>query len=151
MPKAEVDAIIRNIELGKVASWEELHEFYQDQGQKYSTQKLRHAIGAYNEVFEERITIEVFSDMLDKAVSTKEWMTEGIYNSRAKDYSSEYRKMVYDNKEEMDAVIGKLEDNSFISQQRKALEDYKSEIEAIKKEPGSKSTLEKLSQEKIPV
>ncbi len=60
-------------------------------------------------------------------------MTEGIYNSRAKDYSSEYRQMVYENQQEMDAVLGKLEDNSFIIQQREEFENYKKQVEQVMK------------------
>ena len=35
-------------------------------------------------------------------------------DSRRKDYENPYRKMVYDNEAEMDAVIGKFEENEFI-------------------------------------
>jgi hypothetical protein len=49
-------------------------------------------------------------------------MTKGIYESRAKDYYSEFRKMVYDSQKQMDKVIGKLSDNAFINQQKNRIE-----------------------------
>ncbi|MEJ7831064.1 MAG: DUF4954 domain-containing protein, partial [Segetibacter sp.] len=71
---------------------------------------------------------------LNAAVETKEWMTQGIYDSRAKDYSSPYRKMIYDNLEEMNAVMGNLEENSFINQQKDELEKFKKQVTGIKKQ-----------------
>jgi hypothetical protein len=60
-------------------------------------------------------------------------MTKAIYDSRAKDYSSSYRKMVYESFAEMNEVVGKLEDNGFIKQQLAALESFKKEIAGTRK------------------
>jgi hypothetical protein len=40
-------------------------------------------------------------------------MVKGIFDSRAKDYHNPFRKMVYDNRKQMEEVIGKLDENSF--------------------------------------
>jgi hypothetical protein len=48
------------------------------------------------------------NSLLQQAIETKEWMVKSIYDSRAKDYHSDFRKTVYDNKAEMEKVIGKL-------------------------------------------
>ena len=58
-------------------------------------------------------------------------MSEGIYNSRAKDYTNPFRKMVYENKAEMDTVMGRLEDNQFIQDKLKELDIYKKDIKGI--------------------
>jgi hypothetical protein len=39
--------------------------------------------------------------------------------------------MVYSSKEEMNVVVGSLQDNSFIRQEKLALKNYKKETEAI--------------------
>ncbi|HQW93921.1 MAG TPA: hypothetical protein PKY28_12520, partial [Ferruginibacter sp.] len=59
------------------------------------------------------------------------WMCKGIFDSRAKDYSNPFRKMVYDTTEEMDNVLGRLEDNSFIQQQLADLELMKKQVKAV--------------------
>jgi hypothetical protein len=74
------------------------------------------------------------STLLDDAVKTKEWMTKGIYASRAKDYSNPYRKMVYESVEEMEAVTGKLEENSFIKYQQEQLKLFKKQVASVKKQ-----------------
>jgi len=70
-------------------------------------------------------------DVLEQSVATKEWMTKGIYNSRAKDYTNPFRQMVYSSPEEMNVVVGSLQDNGFIRQEKAALKKYKKEAEAI--------------------
>jgi hypothetical protein len=58
-------------------------------------------------------------------------MCKGIYTSRAKDYDNPFRKMVYETTKEMNAVVGKLEDNIFIQQQMKELEEIKIRVKAL--------------------
>jgi len=67
-------------------------------------------------------TPALFKELLTNMIATKKWMTEGIYQNRAKDYTNPFRSMVYENKAEMENVIGKLEDNSFIKEQIVAFE-----------------------------
>ena len=49
---------------------------------------------------------------LRNQLTTKTWMSKGIYKSRAKDYTNPFRKMVYETKEEMNAVIGRWKTTS---------------------------------------
>jgi hypothetical protein len=58
-------------------------------------------------------------------------MCKGIFDSRAKDYSNTFKKMVYDTNEEMNTVIGRLEDNSFIQQQLGELDEMKKKVKAM--------------------
>ena len=58
-------------------------------------------------------------------------MNDGIYASRAKDYQNEFKKMVYDNEAEMEEVVGKLDDNSFIRQQEIELQAFRSSVESV--------------------
>ena len=78
------------------------------------------------------LTASLFGRLLDESVQTKEWLTQTIYESRQKDYQNEFRKMVYENDEEMDAVLGRLEDNMFVKQQKEELERFRSEVQEIK-------------------
>jgi ribonuclease HIII len=61
----------------------------------------------------------------------KTWIYEEIYRSRAKDYKNPFKQMVYDSYSEMETVIGKLEDNTFIRQQKEELNQYQEKISAL--------------------
>ena len=56
-------------------------------------------------------------------------MVKSIYESRAKDYENEFRKMTYDDMNEMEEVLGKLEDNIFLQTQEEELKAFRSQVE----------------------
>lgn len=132
----DVDSLRKKVRDNKINSWDDLHAEYAVLGSQYPQQKLRHALASLTEVTGitiKKITPSQLSDLLQQTINTKQWITDGIYSSRAKDYSNPYRKMVYDTQEEMDKVVGKLESNSFIQQQRDEMEIFKKDIAALMK------------------
>ncbi|HQR94230.1 MAG TPA: DUF4954 family protein, partial [Sediminibacterium sp.] len=136
MPESEVLVLRKKINTDKIKSWDEIHAYYETMGTKYPAQKTAHALAALSEhlgINLKKITPEQFNSLLGTVVSTKEWMAKGIYDSKAKDFVNPYRKMVYETTAEMNAVVGKLEDNSFIKEQVTELKRFKREISAIKK------------------
>lgn len=139
IPKPSVSTLIRNIHQNKINSWEQVHEFYKDCSSQYSLQKLRHAFASLLEILKlppEKFNKKIFAQLLQQAIATKEWMVKGIYESRAKDYESEFRQMVYDSKREMEKVTGKLKDNTFILQQQQELKEFKKQVAEISKRFG---------------
>jgi hypothetical protein len=144
IPVSEVELMIENVKANKISSWDEFHKFYSRQEENYPTQKLLHSMIAVAEItgiviedFEE----ETFTAILNSAITTKEWMTKAIYDSRAKDYSNPFRKMAYDNEEEMNAVMGKLDDNSFINEQGEELEKFKNRVAIVNKQLSRKQVV----------
>ena len=137
MTTTDVEKIKQEIETGKIQSWQQLHEMYKKTGIDYPSGKLEHAYTSLLEVLNitsKQFTKDIFKNVLQNTVSVKEWMCKGIYKSREKDYTNPFRKMVYDNKKEMEKVIGKIEDNTFIQQQLGELDTFKKKVkEVIKK------------------
>lgn len=134
VPKKEIEELKNNIRIGKIKSWETVHSFYEQQAAVYPVSKLAHAYASLLEILRighTSFTAALFKELLEQSAITKEWMCKGIYNSRAKDYDSHFRKMMYNSVEEMEVIVGKLEDNSFIKQEEERLEEYKKEINKI--------------------
>lgn len=124
------------IKTGKIKSWDDVHAQYIMLGNKYPAQKRTHALASLAEIAElsfKKLTQDQLSQLLNNTLTTKEWMTKGIHDSRAKDYQNPFRKMVYESFEEMNVVVGKLEDNSFIKQQLTELTVFKQKIAGLKK------------------
>jgi len=139
IPEKAVKGLIRDIHSGKIKDWEDVHAFYQNNSNQYATQKLQHAFASLLEIAKlapQRFSKKVFHQLLRDAISTKEWMTKNIYDSRAKDYQNDFRKMVYDTSKEMEKVIGKLKDNAFINQQQEELKQFKKQVLGIIKSFG---------------
>ena len=134
MTATSVNTLIRNIRSGKIKSWDEVHAFYNKKSRLYRDEKFRHAFASLLEVLKltpKRFTRKIFIQLLQQAITTKEWMVKAIYNSRAKDYQNPFRQMLYDTQKEMEKVIGKLTDNSFIKQQREELFQFREKVNEI--------------------
>jgi len=132
--RTEVENLKRNIKSGKIKNWDELHNFYRQQGIAYAADKLNHGYTSLLEILNitpKQFTPALFKKLLQQALDTKEWMCKGIFDSRAKDYNSPFRKMVYDTNKEMNNVMGQLEDNSFIQQQIADFEEMKKQVKAM--------------------
>ena len=132
LPANSLNTVLQDIKSNTIQSWDELHKIYEGSGKIYGEQKLQHACASLLELLKiEKLEASLFKDLLLKAQNIKEWMVKIIYDSRAKDYQSGFRKMVYGSEEEMEVVTGRLEDNVFINQQREELKEFKCSVEKI--------------------
>ena len=132
----DVEKLKKNIKSKKIDSWKQVHDFYKLKSDTYANEKLIHAYTSLLEVLNitsKQFDSATFKKVIDKTLSSKEWMCKGIYDSREKDYKNPFRKMVYETTEEMNNVIGKIEDNVFIQQQLKELDSFKKEIASVLK------------------
>ena len=139
IPDSDVQKLKNKIKDSKINSWGEVHDFYRQAGEDYDKSKLVHAFTSLLEIeniTSKQFTAERFKKLLQRAVDTKSWMSKRIYESRAKDYSNAFRKMVYDNKDEMNSVMGKIEDNHFIQEQFKQLDIFKKTVKGLMKKFG---------------
>lgn len=132
--KSSVQKLLDGIKTGKIKSWDEVHDVYAAEGNKYADDKLQHAFTALLEILNitsKQFTPAVLKILLLQAVETRSWMCKGIYDAREKDYTNPFRKMVYETNEEMNNVIGSLEDNSFIQGQLELLDQMKKEVKQV--------------------
>ncbi|HXB07864.1 MAG TPA: DUF4954 family protein [Puia sp.] len=132
--ESQLEQLMGQIHAGKIRNWEQVHLFYVRQGEQYSFDKLLHALAALKEVT--GITLRRagpggLRQLLEQSVAIKEKQTKEIHASRAKDYTNPFRKMVYETPEEMNAVVGRLQDNGFIRQEKDALKKYRREVEEL--------------------
>ena len=116
-----------SIKKGGIDSWEDVHAAYRTLSAQYPLHKLEHAIASMLHVLglnTKEFTAGHFKQLLEQSLPTMQWITEGILQSRKKDYTNSFRKMTYANEQEMDAVVGKLADNGFIKQTAEELKVY---------------------------
>jgi hypothetical protein len=134
LPAENLDQLLSDIKSGKIKSWDDVHAFYKKNSDHYTEYKLNHAYSSLLEVQQinaSQLDNDLFKECLESALETKEWMIKSIYESRAKDYENEFRKMAYDSIEEMEEVVGKLEDNVFIQQQEEELAAFRLQVEKV--------------------
>jgi Domain of unknown function (DUF4954) len=134
LPQVSVNTLVKQIHSGKIKNWNEVHDFYKKNGALYRDQKLQHAFASLleiNKISPSKLNKRHFKNLLEQAVATREWMVKAIYDSRAKDHHNAFRKMVYETQQQMDKVLGKLDENTFVNQQEKEFEKFKKDVNTI--------------------
>lgn len=136
LPFTSLQDMIRKVKNETINSWDELHALYHAWSDDYPRQKMAHAFASLlevNELTPKQFTATFFKAGLKAAVKTRRWMLENIRDSRAKDYENPFRQMVYQSRAEMEKIIGKLSDNSFILSQEQELKDFEAKVEELRK------------------
>lgn len=110
-----IEDLKRRIKSKELDCWDDIHAAYRSQDRCYATDKARYAKYALSQIIGHELSIEMLLLLGKEGAVITEMVKDRVYQSRLKDYNDPYRKMVYDNDEEMEAVIGKLSDNDFIA------------------------------------
>ncbi len=134
MTKDAVNKLKQQVKTAKISSWQGVHDFYKNQGDMYESDKLSHAYTALLEILHitpRQFTPALLKELLQQLLVTRDWMCKGIYESRAKDYTNPFRQMVYESDEEMNTVVGRLEDNSFIQMKLAEMDILKKQVKQI--------------------
>ncbi|HEX5669490.1 MAG TPA: DUF4954 domain-containing protein, partial [Chitinophagaceae bacterium] len=116
IPLRHFEAFKQSIYTGRIKDWEDVHAFYEKQSSGYDQYVLEHALASLKEItgIKGQLDASRLIALLKEGVSTMKWISDGITESRQKDYENPFRLMVYENEAEMEKVVGKLEENSFI-------------------------------------
>jgi len=134
MQKNDVDTLRSDIGSGKLKTWKNIHNRYDDLWIKYSNDKQKHAFAILCELYgTENLTEAHWESSLDKVMSIQEFVCDQVYITRKKDYDNTFRQATYRNMDEMTAAIGTIDENSFIVQVTQETEDFKKLAEEIKR------------------
>ncbi|GAB3427826.1 DUF4954 family protein [Niabella aquatica] len=132
--KDNLNEMLREIRENKITGWEDVHRFYKICAREYPLQKTQHAISILlnvDHIDSECIDNNFLRSLFHQTIETKEWITKSVYYSKEKDYKNTFKNMVYDSSEEMENVLGRFEDNTFIIQQNEELNLFKGKINKL--------------------
>ena len=135
MRREDLQALRNKIVSGELNSWNAVHEEYFRLWQKYPEDKAKHAWASLldiNEISAEHLDRAAWFSFLDRAVATRNEMAARTAASRNKDYTAPFRRITYESRAEMDAVLGAIDDNDFIKRTFAEAESFKRDIENIK-------------------
>jgi len=134
IPSAKVQELFVDIKNGSISTWNSVHQFYNLCQCAYDQYKVAYALYLLEQLYSRPIE-EFSADLYRNITDDVSIVAYDIYNasisSREKDYTDYYRSMVYRSKEEMNAVIGSLKDNSFLRQLRTDTDKFTTDIRNI--------------------
>jgi hypothetical protein len=132
----DVDQLKKDIKNKIINSWEGIHQRYLQLGEKYEDQKLIHAIASLIDIKKTPFSSwnkNLFTEWLNESLDIMEWVQKQVETSRGKDYTNPFRTMVYDNKREMEKVVGKFSEDHFIAYTREQTNNYRLKVASILK------------------
>jgi len=118
---SRIKNLLNDIEEMRTSSWDEVHDFYLSEAKKYQKDLFDHAISSLKDLLQttsDEIKEESLYKVFIRGIEINQLITRRTYESRSKDYTNPFRNMSYTNEQERDAVLGKLDDNSFIEKTR---------------------------------
>jgi len=124
VPAFRVDKLREQIRQGAIDTWDGIHASYDEMAVAYNLDRARHAWEIYR-YFKGNVSgsestdhplmeCTRFREELKNLIRIHQLIAEQVYNTRAKDYNDPFRAMTYRNSKEMDQVLGKVKDNSFV-------------------------------------
>ncbi|MFT4205342.1 MAG: DUF4954 family protein [Chitinophagaceae bacterium] len=131
IPEDHIDQLRKDITEDRLNSWQDVHAFYQKEGKNYEQYKTAHALHLLN-IDLLNISNTQINKLLDCYLHDEQNLLNAIITSREKDYTSSFRKMLYDSDAEMNEVLGALDGNSFIVQKKTALQELKEKVNQLK-------------------
>jgi len=138
VPAFRVDKLRDEIRGGMYKNWDEIHHVYDFWDAEYPADKCRHAwaVLAFLRDSDNESAAEIdefaFNEELSAARDIRRWIDTQIYESRAKDYENQFKMQTYRNMEEMEQVLGKIDDNPFIRITRSETEKLCEMIERVR-------------------
>jgi hypothetical protein len=135
MPEEYADQLRADIRDGVLNTWDEIHHRYDELWKDYQHEKLHHAYFALMFLYKDdadTLTEEMWQENLDKAAHIQQYICDQVYISRKKDYDNEIRSTTFRNEEEKIAVVGRIDDVSFVQQIRKETEEFVALVQKYK-------------------
>ena len=137
VPEEDVDQLRADIRDGKLNTWNEIHHRYDELWDNYQTEKMRHAYFSLMFLYKDDadvMTEEMWRENLDKAIVIQHYICDQVYISRKKDYDNEIRSVTFRNEAEKIAVVGRIDEVSFVKQIREKTEAFEAMVNKYKSE-----------------
>lgn len=117
MMTSDLERLKGDLVEGKLKSWKDVHKRYNDIWRRYPLDKLRHAYLSLCYIMKvDRMGAAEWQKAIDAEVRIQNYIASEVFRTRKKDYDNPFRRATYRNEAEMEAAIGKIEDNSFVKQ-----------------------------------
>jgi hypothetical protein len=130
----ELHRILTDVQERKINDWRELHQAYNRCWEAYPTHRRNHGMMSVLTLRSkniEELDRETITEILIESQTISRDICNWAEDSRKKDYTNPFRKAAYRNDQEMEAVLGKPQDNSFLKKLRQNADQYVSECEAV--------------------
>jgi len=125
----DLKTLIRDIKSRTLDSWDAIHARYDALWKTYPRAKRVHAMRSLEAILGvDKLTPAIWKDALTEAGRIQDVICKRVEQTRAKDYTNPFRVAVFENADEMAAVVGTVADNSFVKQVRRETRAFRKRL-----------------------
>ena len=133
-PQKSVDKLRSDIGSGKINSWAQIHARYDALWNHYPIEKQKHAYQVLCRLKNvKQISPQIWDSALDEASKIQTLLKERVYESRKKDFDNPFKQLTFRNQEELEAVVGHVDENEFIGLINRETRLFKQKVKSLKK------------------
>lgn len=137
IPSEKIKELFENIKSRKINTWQEVHQFYDYCQEHYEEYKVRHSIYILEWLYScpiEEFGEKIYKNILEDVTIVANNLYQSSFESRKKDYEDYYRMMTYKDKNEMEKIIGTLNENSSLIELKETVSNFIEEIKRVFKD-----------------
>ncbi|MBN1543229.1 DUF4954 family protein [candidate division KSB1 bacterium] len=134
VPQSELERLVQDIVDRRLSEWPEVHRRYNELWDLYPRQKAIHALHCLQRLRGKAIETWQTPDwhwFFDRGLKIHKRVLHCAVHSRQKDYSNPFRRMVYADRKEMEAVLGRMSENPFLATLRNDFGNLQKRVEPL--------------------
>lgn len=114
--RKDFETIINRIKnTNEIKSWQDIHQLYNSYQNNYETLKFHHAASLLRSFISSDKPFQTqLITLLKRGADISKWIAEQSRTVRQKDYTAHFRTMVYESAEELQSVLGSIDEDSTI-------------------------------------
>lgn len=133
MADSDLQEILQKIRSGEIKDWESVHRAYDEKWIIYPTQKLSHALQTLEMLIEipaSELKSGKWRSLFLNAADIQDQIAKRVRESREKDFIDPFLLTMFDSPDEMKAVIGEIDDVSFVQEMDERAVSFRKKVES---------------------
>ena len=134
IPEEKINELFDKIKNEEIKCWQQVHDFYDECQKSYIDYKARYAFFVLEYMYSKKIqdfTCEDYDDITNDVAYVSLNMLESSISSREKDYTDFFRSITFRNDQEKEAVLGRIQDSSFLKELKSSTADFEEKLYLI--------------------
>lgn len=131
--KTDFENIISKVKTtNEIKTWQDIHKLYANCQNEYETHKFYHAAALLScFICPDKPLQKQYISLLKKGADISKWIARQTKASRSKDYTDRFRTMVYESADELQAVLGSIDEDSTFEAVEKESDELTQKVEML--------------------
>lgn len=115
VPMDQLEQLRHDVTSGVLNDWQQIHQRYKQLWHDYPLLRQMHAWSILCQILDtDQPTTRQLSDAIDQAITIQQYVRQQVRQTRLKDLDDPFRLLLYQDRQQMEAVVGRLDDDPVV-------------------------------------